>query len=114
VLFSLTTLALITVPLLAVLGGGIFFTSDIPALWCYLAGINVSAFLLMGYDKSIAGSSALRIPEKVIFIIALLGGGPGVLTGMSIFRHKTRKRSFQLVMIIILIAQIVFLKAWNV
>lgn len=102
-----------TLALLAVLGGGLFFTSEIPALWCYLAGINASAFLLMGYDKSIAGSSALRMPEKVIFFTALLGGSPGVLTGMKMFRHKTRKGSFQLVMIAILIAQIVLLKTWS-
>ena len=63
--------------------------------WAYLLGINLSTFLLYAYDKTIAGSTRLRVPENVLHILALLGGTPAAFAGQRVFRHKTLKRSFQ-------------------
>lgn len=37
-----------------------------------------------------------RIPEKGLHAIELLGGWPGALLAQQVFRHKTRKLSYQL------------------
>ncbi len=46
-----------------------------------------------------------RIPEKTLFLIAALGGSPGVLAGMYLFRHKTKHKSFVFGVPLILAAQ---------
>ena len=54
----------------------------------YLIVINVLAFALMGIDKSKAKRHLWRIPEKTLFLSALLGGGAGAIIGMYFF-HQT-------------------------
>ncbi|MBQ3242881.1 MAG: DUF1294 domain-containing protein [Oscillospiraceae bacterium] len=73
----------------------------------YLVLINLAAFLLMGIDKSRARRELWRIPEKVLFGSALLGGSIGAIAGMFFFRHKTRHLSFRLGLPVILLLQIV-------
>lgn len=73
----------------------------------YLVLINLAAFLLMGIDKSRARRELWRIPEKVLFGSALLGGSVGAIAGMFFFRHKTRHLSFRLGLPVILLLQIV-------
>lgn len=70
---------------------------------------NVVAFVLMGLDKGKAREKKWRIPEKVLFLSAALGGSIGAMVGMSFFRHKTKHWSFRLGMPAILAAQIVLL-----
>lgn len=62
----------------------------------YVFGMSLVTFLIFGYDKWISGTGQRRIPEKRLLQFALLGGSPGALLGMSLFRHKTRKTAFQL------------------
>jgi uncharacterized membrane protein YsdA (DUF1294 family) len=69
-------------------------------------GINVTAVLGMGFDKGFARSGALRIPEVVFFILALLGGSPGIILGSHLFKHKYRKPYFQFVMLLIIALQV--------
>ena len=45
-------------------------------------------------DKLYAKSDHRRVPEKRLFLLALLGGAAGGLLGMYAFRHKTRHRNF--------------------
>lgn len=73
----------------------------------YLAIANVAAFALMGIDKSKAQRKQWRIPEKTLFLSAIVGGSIGALYGMHLFRHKTKHKSFVLGMPAILIAQLV-------
>ena len=61
-----------------------------------LIAMNLLAFSLMGADKSRARRGDWRIPEKTLFLSALLGGSLGANLGMQIFRHKTKKRAFVL------------------
>lgn len=60
----------------------------------WLIAINIAAFALFGLDKARAKRGAWRIPEKTLFLSAVLGGGAGALAGMYAFRHKTRHKSF--------------------
>ena len=77
------------------------------AFTIYLVFINILAFVLMGTDKAKAKRNAWRIPEKTLFLSAILGGSIGAILGMQLFRHKTRHRSFVLGMPAILAAQVV-------
>jgi uncharacterized membrane protein YsdA (DUF1294 family)/cold shock CspA family protein len=75
----------------------------------YLLGVNTSTIFLYGYDKLIPGSTALRVPEKVLLMMAACGGSPAALTGQILFHHKTsvRKREFRLRLAIIVLLQLV-------
>ena len=76
------------------------------AALAWLIVITLSTFLVYAYDKSIAGSEAARVPEKVLLLLALFGGTLGALAGMKVFRHKTAKESFQSNLVVIMIVQI--------
>jgi uncharacterized membrane protein YsdA (DUF1294 family) len=89
------------------------------ALVSWLIGINVVTFLTYGYDKRIAGSHRTRVPEKVLLLLAFIGGTIGALLGMYLFHHKTAKASFQHKFWLVVLAQIavavlyfVWLKPW--
>ena len=72
----------------------------------YLIVLNLLAFLLMGLDKAKARRHRWRIPEKTLFLSALLGGSIGAIAGMQLFRHKTKHASFRIGMPCILILQL--------
>ena len=80
----------------------------LPLFICYLLLINFIAFLLMGIDKNKARHKKWRIPEKTLFLSAILGGSVGSILGMQLFRHKTKHTSFVVGMPCILILQILF------
>ena len=74
-------------------------------LWLLI--INLIAFALMGVDKRRARrEGAWRIPERRLFLSALLGGSVGAIAGMHVFHHKTRHRGFRWGMPAILLAQL--------
>jgi uncharacterized membrane protein YsdA (DUF1294 family) len=74
-------------------------------LYAGLVGMNVVALLLYGYDKRQAIAGGVRIPEAALHVVALLGGSPGALLGQELFRHKTRKQAFRLVLAAIFLVQ---------
>jgi len=80
--------------------------------WLTIAAISLSVagFACMGFDKSLARSQSLRVPEIVFFGISLLGGTPGVFLGVHFFRHKTNKAFFQFVLLFIFCAQLFCLR----
>ncbi|MBE5957040.1 MAG: DUF1294 domain-containing protein [Lachnospiraceae bacterium] len=75
-------------------------------LLIYLVVINVAGFLLMGIDKLRAKKQVWRVPEKTLFLIAVIGGSIGTNIGMYVFRHKTKHWYFVIGMPLILIVQI--------
>ena len=75
-------------------------------VFIYLVIINLIAFLLMAMDKSRARKHQWRIPEKTLFLSAILGGSIGAIAGMYTFHHKTRHWYFVIGMPAILILQI--------
>lgn len=60
----------------------------------YLIIINFYGIYIMYSDKRRAKKGSFRIPEKKLFIIALLLGNLGIIVGMEIFRHKTKHYKF--------------------
>ena len=71
----------------------------------YLIILNLLGFSLMGMDKQRARRHQWRIPERTLFLAALLGGSVGALTGMYFFRHKTKHWYFVIGIPAILILQ---------
>ena len=61
--------------------------------WIGIASVWV--FAMMGYDKSQARKKSQRIPEKTLWLAAVLGGGIGAYVGMMYFRHKTKHLQFR-------------------
>ena len=75
-------------------------------LLIYLAVINIIAFAMMGIDKRKAIKHMWRIPEKSLFMSAILLGSVGAIAGMQVFRHKTKQMQFVIGMPLILVLQI--------
>ena len=66
---------------------------------------NVAGYFLVRYDKRAAQSKRRaeqldRVPERTFHLIAALGGWPLEVVAMRQVRHKTRKRSFQVGMVL--------------
>lgn len=70
--------------------------------------VSALAFLLYLADKRKARLDHWRIPENVLHGVELAGGWPGALLAQQVFRHKTRKLSFQLLFWMIVLLHQVF------
>ncbi|MNL07288.1 hypothetical protein D3C87_1279600 [compost metagenome] len=70
--------------------------------------VSVLAFLLYWSDKRKARLDRWRIPENVLHAVELAGGWPGALLAQQVFRHKTRKLSFQVLFWVIVLLHQVF------
>ena len=73
----------------------------------YFIIINLITFAVFGIDKMKAVKDKWRIPEKVLFLLSIIGGSVGAILGMYTFRHKTKKPAFKFGIPAILIVQIV-------
>lgn len=71
--------------------------------------LNFLTFFVMGYDKKSAQANKWRIPEKMLFLLALIGGSAGVWFGMKLFRHKTKHASFVYGISLIVMIQVILL-----
>lgn len=67
---------------------------------------NLTVFIFYAVDKWKAIHQRWRIPEKVLLLEALLGGGIGALLAGKLVHHKTRKWYFWTVWIIGLVLDI--------
>ena len=82
---------------------------DCPLLFagaCWVRAVNRAAFFLWGADTRRARRGAWRIPERTLFLAALLGGGAGAVLGMRLFHHKTRHWYFRLGLPAVLLVQL--------
>ena len=75
----------------------------------YLLFINFIGFFAMFLDKQKAKRGKWRIPEKTLFLLALIGGSLGTTLGMSTFRHKTKHWYSKFGMPLILLIQLVLI-----
>lgn len=57
--------------------------------------VSVIAFFLYWSDKRKARTDSWRTPENILHAVELAGGWPGALIAQQVFRHKTRKVSYQ-------------------
>lgn len=68
----------------------IFEVIQIEWIIIYIIAINLFGLFIMFYDKRKAEKGQWRIKEGTIMLVTLLGGGIGTISGMYIFRHKTK------------------------
>ena len=87
-----------------------------PLAWVllYFVIINVITFCTFGVDKWKAKRKAkkpevVRVPEKTLFLLAILGGSPAALLGMKAFHHKTLHKTFTIGIPVILILQLILM-----
>ena len=72
------------------------FAEKLP-LWVLEIYLLASSCTFIAYklDKTAAKRSHRRTPEKTLHLLALIGGWPGAIIGQKLFRHKSKKLSFQ-------------------
>lgn len=75
----------------------------------YLLIINLYGIFLMYSDKKKSIKGKWRVPEANLFFIALIFGSLGILSGMYIFRHKTKHKKFVFLIPLICFIQIYIL-----
>jgi len=80
--------------------------TPINMLIAYVIVINLITILIFAFDKSRSQGSGRRVPEKTLLLCALIGGTPAALYAMNLFRHKTKKYSFQIPLYVIMLVQI--------
>lgn len=97
----LILIALCLLPLLAALQG-------LRDGWWWLLPLYLLAslvsFVQYCQDKNSAERGRWRTPEKILHLTELLGGWPGALVAQQVFRHKTRKASYQVLFWLIVAA----------
>jgi len=57
--------------------------------------MSLATFLLYAFDKAAAMNRRWRTGENTLLLSGLAGGWPGALVAQRMFRHKSRKVSFQ-------------------
>lgn len=71
----------------------------------YILIMSIVAFSVCGADKFAAQRQKRRVPEKVLFLLAAIGGSLGLYLGMFTFRHKTKHWYFVVGVPAIILAQ---------
>lgn len=69
----------------------------------YLVFINTAAFFMFGFDKRQSFKSAWRVSERSMLMLAFSFGSLGTLLGQQVFRHKTQKQPFRVILLCIAI-----------
>jgi uncharacterized membrane protein YsdA (DUF1294 family)/cold shock CspA family protein len=91
-----TNAAVVALLFFAFVGASVFFGQlPVEVLIFYLV-VSCLAFASYGFDKSAAKNDRWRTRESTLHMLGLLGGWPGALVAQRLFRHKSRKLSFQL------------------
>ena len=78
-------------------------------LWIYAAILGTAsliAFVTYGVDKAKAMREGDRISERVLLALAVYGGAVGAFFGRTVFRPKTKKNYFTLVIPTALLLQV--------
>jgi uncharacterized membrane protein YsdA (DUF1294 family) len=82
--------------------------TDLRPTWWWTIYLGLTAVMsplclaAYGIDKQRAAENLDRISERTLHLLALVGGWPGAVLGQQIFRHKSQKVSFRLVLWLIL------------
>lgn len=75
-------------------------------LIAYLLSVNITLLFLYMYDKICSLFSWLRVPEKILHLLTLLGATPMAFLAQKLFSHKTSKLSFQKTFFKIVLVQV--------
>lgn len=78
-----------------------------PFTLIYFSAITLVTVIVTVYDKIAAKKFPRnRIPEKMLFTLAFLGGAAGEYATMQIIRHKTKHKEFMIGLPIIILLQV--------
>ena len=72
----------------------------------YLIAINLITFVVFGIDKRAAIKKRSRIRVSTLLTLSFIGGSLGGLSAMYLFRHKTKKWQFTILLPLMLILHI--------
>lgn len=97
----------------AALAVGLHFAGDLTnpvTAALHLLILSIFAFGLFWIDKRRARKDgARRVSQTLLLAVSALGGAGGGLAAMSIFRHKTKRWSFKLLVPLFLVLHLVLL-----
>ena len=62
----------------------------------YILIASIVCFIMYGVDKKRAEKDKWRIKEQTLLMTGFMGGGPGGIIGMLVFRHKTKHARFRI------------------
>ncbi len=75
--------------------------------------VVLPVFYFVDKKRAISGSST-RIPEKALHSLAIFGGAVGAVASQRVFRHKTKKRPFQVVTwVAIFSSMVIYYLVWR-
>ncbi len=86
--------------------GSICYAIELSLIWSYVVSINIVTAIFYIFDKIISSSKIIRVPEILFHIFSVIGGSLSAIISQTIFRHKTKKVTFQLLSVIIFIIQL--------
>ena len=76
----------------------------------YFAVISLITIIVTVYDKKAAKKRPKhRVPEKILFLLAILGGSVAEFLTMLKIRHKTKHKRFMIGLPVIMVMQVVIL-----
>ena len=96
------------------LHAGLVYGLDVAWPLSWVLSASVATFLAFGWDKGAARRGGNRIPESALLWLSFVGGTPGALVAMPLFRHKTVKGSFRRNMGLVIAAQVLIVVAFLV
>lgn len=74
----------------------------------YFAVISLITVIVTAYDKKASKSRPKnRVPEKILFLLGILGGGLAEYLTMLKIRHKTKHKRFMIGLPIIILLQVI-------
>ena len=74
----------------------------------YFVAISLITIIVTAYDKKAAKKcSKHRVPEKILFLLAILGGSLAEYLTMLKIRHKTKHKRFMIGLPIIILLQVI-------
>ena len=75
----------------------------------YILIASIVCFIMYGVDKKRAEKDKWRIKEQTLLMTGFMGGAPGGIIGMLVFRHKTKHWYFYVCNAAAIVLWIVFI-----
>ena len=77
-------------------------------IFIYFVAVSLITIIVTAYDKKAAKKwTKHRVPEKILFLLAILGGSVAEFLTMLKIRHKTKHKRFMIGLPIIILLQVI-------